>query len=78
MTQGLRAARDIGASGALAEWLGKEDRPGPSANSGGDLRAHLRFNLRAYDHFSGTCRMGGDVASVVDRRLSADGHGRAV
>lgn len=73
MVDGLLMARDTGTAPALSQWLGKEVLPGPAQVEDPELKDYLRTNLRAYDHFAGTCRMGADDASVVDPDLRVRG-----
>ncbi|MEU7588273.1 GMC oxidoreductase [Micromonospora sp. NPDC049230] len=70
---GLRLARNLGESAALADWRGKEVQPGPGVTDGLGLRAYARRNLRTYDHLVGTCRMGHDENAVVDEMLRVRG-----
>lgn len=69
MVSGLLAARDVGESEPLRNWRAREVMPGPAAVSPEDLRAHLRRNLRSYNHYVGTCRMGLDRDAVVGTDL---------
>ncbi|MFJ4851588.1 MULTISPECIES: GMC family oxidoreductase [unclassified Streptomyces] len=73
MVQGLRAAREIAAAPALADWSDGEVLPGPDALGEKSLRACLCRNLRSYNHYAGTCRMGTDAHAVVDPALRVRG-----
>jgi choline dehydrogenase len=74
MVAGLRIARAIGRSTALASWRGAEALPGPQVpDDDASLRAYLGTNLRTYHHPVGTCRMGMDDLAVVDTDLRLHG-----
>jgi choline dehydrogenase len=70
---GLREARRIGASSALAPWRGTELSPGPTAEADADLRHYIRTTAGTYFHPVGTCRMGVDELAVVDPELRVHG-----
>ena len=69
---GLRMAREIGSSDALAEWRGAEFLPGPH-HGDDELDSYIRAGLGSYSHPVGTCRMGTDESAVVDPRLRVHG-----
>lgn len=73
MARGLDVAREIAAAPALAEWYGEEALPGPDATGTTELRGYLRRNLRSYNHYAGTCRIGTDAYAVVDPELRVRG-----
>ncbi|WP_371784755.1 GMC family oxidoreductase [Streptosporangium subroseum] len=75
MAEGLRVARAIGSTAALAEWRGAEVLPGPQVRDGDDdaVRAYLYGSLRTYSHQVGTCRIGADDMAVVDTALRVRG-----
>ncbi|MEU1618978.1 GMC family oxidoreductase N-terminal domain-containing protein [Streptomyces sp. NPDC005722] len=73
MARGLDAAREIAADPALADWYGEEVLPGPDTTGATELRAYLRRNLRSYNHYAGTCRIGTDAYAVVDPQLRVRG-----
>jgi choline dehydrogenase len=73
MVIGLREARRIGASSALAPWRGTELSPGPTAEDDADLRHYIRTTAGTYFHPVGTCRMGVDELAVVDPELRVHG-----
>ncbi|XVU28062.1 GMC family oxidoreductase [Actinoplanes sp. CA-054009] len=68
MVRGLRIASELGRAEALADWRSREALP---ANR--DLYDYARDNVRPYNHFAGTCRMGDDPGSVVDGELRVRG-----
>ncbi|TCC50398.1 choline dehydrogenase [Kribbella pittospori] len=69
VAEGLRTAREIGAAPALGRWRGSEVLPGAET----DLYRYIRTNLRSYSHYAGTCAIGIDDRSVVDRSLHVHG-----
>ena len=73
MVAGLRAARALGASDALAPVRAAELPPGPDARTDADLRTYLRSSVSTYFHPVGTCRIGSDPMSVVDPELRVHG-----
>lgn len=73
MTAGLRVAREIGETAALAPWRDAEAQPGPDIRSAATVRDYLRRSLLAYFHYSGTCRIGEDETAVVDPWLRVRG-----
>ena len=70
---GMRFARKLAATRALAPYVAGEYRPGPAAQSDEDLLAFARANGATIFHPSGTCRMGRDPMAVVDERLRVHG-----
>jgi choline dehydrogenase len=66
---GVRFARRLAQSAAVAPYVAEELRPGPQAHTDDDLLAFCRAYGATIFHPSGTCRMGGDVQAVVDDRL---------
>ncbi|WP_425086404.1 GMC family oxidoreductase [Streptomyces liangshanensis] len=73
MTAGLRVARAIGTSRALAPWRYEESLPGPGVQGTEHVHDYLRKSLRTYSHQVGTCRMGTDDMAVVDTALRVRG-----
>jgi choline dehydrogenase len=69
MVVGLRAAREIGGAEALASWREKELFPGPDSHTNAALRDYVRHTVSTYYHPVGTCKIGSDSMSVVDREL---------
>jgi choline dehydrogenase len=75
LATGIRLTRAIFAAPALARHAVREVVPGPSVETEDDLHDYARdFGTTLY-HPVGTCRMGGDPASVVDARLRVRGVG---
>ncbi|MGD9942968.1 MAG: GMC family oxidoreductase [Burkholderiaceae bacterium] len=75
LKHGLREARRIAASGALAKLGGEELGPGAAACDDRQLEAYVRGTATTTYHPVGTCRMGpsGDREAVVDPRLRVHG-----
>ncbi|MCS7476988.1 GMC family oxidoreductase [Umezawaea endophytica] len=65
MVRGMGLAREIGAASALTPWRGQE------AESGGE--PYVRATTAPYFHYVGTCKLGVDEMSVVDRDLRVHG-----
>ena len=61
------------ASRAMAPYSVREISPGPDVRSDDEVIDYARRNGRSGMHFAGTCRMGGDDASVVDPDLRVRG-----
>ncbi len=75
MLAGLRLARQIAASPALAEWAGAELAPGPDARTDDELTDYVRQTHNTVYHPSCTVKMGpdGDPAAPLDPRLRVRG-----
>ena len=73
MVSGIQIARKIFAAPALANHSVEELRPGPTLSSDGELADYVCANASTVFHPVGTCRMGGDEASVLDPRLRVRG-----
>jgi choline dehydrogenase len=70
---GVRFARTLAATRAVAPYVAEELRPGPAARSDAELLAFCRAYGATIFHPSGTCRMGRDAMAVVDDRLRVHG-----
>ncbi|MER5795685.1 GMC family oxidoreductase N-terminal domain-containing protein [Streptomyces sp. NPDC001980] len=66
---GLRLARELGATQALAPWRSTESSPGADVRDDASCRAYLRATASTYFHPVGTCRIGTDELAVVDPQL---------
>lgn len=76
LLEGVRLARRLAATRAMAPWIAGEVTPGPA--TGDDDAALLEFicgNAITVYHPTSTCRMGGDPESVVDPELRVRGIG---
>ena len=77
LVAGLRQLREIYAQPAFRDLVtGEEYFPGTDATSARALDAFVRQKGGTVYHPVGTCRMGGDKASVVDERLRVRGVAR--
>jgi choline dehydrogenase-like flavoprotein len=72
-TEGVRISREILNQSAMARYVRKEHFPGDAVRTQADLEAYARQYGRTSYHPVGTCRMGGDAASVVDPHLRVRG-----
>lgn len=70
---GIRLARALAASSALADFVKVEIAPGPEVTSDADLVDFIRANAGTLWHPVGTCAMGTDGAAVVDAELRVRG-----
>ncbi|MES2100778.1 MAG: choline dehydrogenase [Pseudomonadota bacterium] len=70
---GMKAARAIAASAAMAPYVKREVKPGPQATDDAALLEFARNHGATIFHPSGTCRMGTDAHAVVDARLRVTG-----
>jgi choline dehydrogenase len=73
---GIRLARRLAATGALAPYVKAEYRPGSAAQSDDDLLEFARNTGATIFHPSGTCKMGDaarDPLAVVDSELRVHG-----
>ncbi|MDM0114762.1 GMC family oxidoreductase N-terminal domain-containing protein [Variovorax sp. J22R133] len=71
--EGVRISREIFRQSALAKYIRKEHFPGDRVATTADLETYARQYGRTSYHPVGTCRMGGDAASVVDPQLRVRG-----
>jgi choline dehydrogenase len=73
MIGAVRVMRDYAAQAPLADLIAEETMPGPAYQSDAEiLAAYDKFGTCGY-HAVGSCRMGKDLASVVDPRLRVRG-----
>jgi choline dehydrogenase len=70
---GARILRDVLRQKAFASMNSHEIAPGPNVNSDAEFDAYIAANAGTVYHPVGTCRMGGDPASVVDEQLRVRG-----
>ena len=73
LLEGMRLSREIIAATPFAPFRGREVFPGEGVNARQELEAILRRKAETIYHPAGTCRMGGDAASVVDAELRVRG-----
>ncbi|SEP15599.1 GMC family oxidoreductase [Trujillonella endophytica] len=73
LVSGVEQAREIAATGPLADVLGEEWSPGPAARTPEQLRQSVRDTLESLYHPVSSCRMGTDDRAVVDPQLRVHG-----
>jgi choline dehydrogenase len=73
MVEGVKVARRLARTRALAGLIGDEYRPGDGAQSDDEVLAFVRGYGATIFHPVGTCKMGGDPQAVVDTRLRVHG-----
>ena len=73
LVAGLRLARRLAATRALAPYVRREYRPGPAVESDAALLEFARDTAGTIFHPSGTCKMGTDALAVVDPALRVHG-----
>ena len=75
LVKGIRLARTLAATRALAPYVAGEYRPGPEAATDDDLLEFARNTAGTIFHPSGTCKMGPatDPLAVVDAELRVHG-----
>ena len=73
LVAGLKLARRLAGTEALAPWVKGEYRPGPTAQSDAELLEFARATGTTIFHPSGSCRMGRDALAVVDPALRVHG-----
>jgi choline dehydrogenase len=74
MVDALEICRELGRADSFAAWRRAETAPGPAARTRDDLREFVRRTIGTYHHQVGTCRMGQDSLSVVDRTCASTGY----
>ena len=75
LVRGLRLARRLLATQALAPFMVAEEQPGPHVNSDDELLDFARQRGTTVFHLMGTCKMGpaSDAGAVVDAELRVHG-----
>jgi choline dehydrogenase len=73
MVEGVRIAKRLFASEALARFAGEPIEPGPGADSTAALSEFVQVQAETLYHPVGTCRMGADAQAVVDPALRVRG-----
>lgn len=69
----MRRTREILNADPLRNEIAAEHKPGPSVCSDDEILEYVRSTASTCFHPCGTCRMGGDAASVVDPQLRVRG-----
>jgi choline dehydrogenase len=75
LLRGTKRIRHIMQNPAIRAYVTEELLPGPAVTDDAGLIASIRAISSTTHHFIGTCRMGGDEASVVDPQLRVRGVG---
>lgn len=70
---GVRQARRIAQTSALAGWGNRELMPGAKAETDEQLARFVRKNAMTTYHYAGTCAMGSAPSAVVDTELRVRG-----
>lgn len=70
---GVKLARAIGQSEALAGWRAEEIMPGPGVQTDAEIDAYARKTTDTCFHYAGTCKMGVDPQAVVTPTLQVRG-----
>jgi choline dehydrogenase len=73
MLDGLKLARRLAESPALARWIKSERDPGPACSNETQLADYVRAKGFTVYHPVGTCKMGSDADAVVDHELRVRG-----
>jgi choline dehydrogenase len=73
MVEGIKLGRRLAQTRALGAWVEAEIVPGEALASDEEILGFIRRTGNTIYHPSGTCRMGGDPASVVDPELRVRG-----
>lgn len=73
LAKGASRVRDLMSSPSLARVIEEEIQPRGPVHTLEDLKADIRETCVTHYHAAGTCRMGGDLASVVDPALRVRG-----
>lgn len=69
MVTAIERAREVAASGPLAQFLGEEIHPGPQVASRADLEEEVRRHVEHTYHPACTARIGTESDGVVDPEL---------
>jgi len=69
----IRYARRLAETPPMRDYVAEEYRPGPAVETDADILEFAKNFGATIFHPSGTCKMGSDALSVVDRRLRVHG-----
>jgi choline dehydrogenase len=75
MVEGVKLARRLARTRALADLISEEYRPGAGVQSDDEVLEFVRNYGATIFHPVGTCKMGADSQAVVDTRLNVHGVG---
>jgi len=73
LVEGVKLARRLAQTRALATFRGEEIAPGPAVQSDDAIRAYIRQTGDSIHHPVGTCKMGQDRLAVVNSQLQVHG-----
>lgn len=73
LVSGVKLIRQIMKSETMQEFCGEEIQPGESFSSDEDILKFIREKAETVYHPTGTCKMGFDQESVVDKKLKVHG-----
>jgi choline dehydrogenase len=73
LVEGVKLARDVADTDAVAPHRGAEVHPGPDVETDAEIREFVREYATTVYHPVGTCRMGDGETAVVDDRLRVHG-----
>ena len=73
LVAGVKLARRLAQTRALAAFRGEEIAPGPTVQSDAAVRAYIRQTADSIHHPVGTCKMGHDRLAVVNPQLRVHG-----
>ncbi|HEV2336078.1 MAG TPA: GMC family oxidoreductase N-terminal domain-containing protein [Stellaceae bacterium] len=73
LARSVRRMREIMGEAPVRDLIEAELTPGAIANDQASIEEDIRARAGTYFHPSGTCRMGGDPAAIVDPRLRVNG-----
>ena len=73
LVSGVKLIRKLMKSETMQEFCGEEVQPGESFSSDDDILKFIRDKAETVYHPSGTCKMGFDQESVVDKNLKVHG-----
>ena len=73
LTQGVKVARKIFASGPLSSLLGGEHEYSRGKDTDEEIKEFIKSTAETIYHPVGTCKMGNDSLAVVDDRLRVHG-----
>ena len=73
LREGFKMARTIVAQAAMDAYRGAEFKPGAAVQSDDEIDIYIKATAETIYHPVGTCRMGADKASVVDKDCKVRG-----
>lgn len=73
LREGLKIGRKVLSQPALSPYRGEEFKPGAHVQSDDEIDAYIKATAETIYHPIGTCRMGSDKASVVDKDCKVRG-----